>query len=62
MSAGDVVTVDGVEYTYPFDACLGDSNDKEGGGDAVIPASPGAIAIGSWLVGGVAILAAVVGW
>jgi len=64
MSAGDVVTVDGIENTYPFDTCPGDSNDKEGGGDAVTPASPGAITVvGSWCVGGVAIIAAtVVGW
>ena len=62
LSAGEVIMVNDIEYTYLFDACPGDSNDN-GGGDAVTPASPGTITVGSWLVGGAAILAAtVVGW
>ena len=57
MSDGDVITVNDIEYTYPFDACPGSANGV--GGET----SPGTITVGSWLVGGAAILAAtVVGW
>ena len=56
MSDGQVVTLNDIEYTYPFDACPGSANGVGGG------TSPGAITVGSWLVGGVAVLAAVVGW